>query len=174
MFKDDVIFYQKVNEKLNEGITFFKNSGRIEKLVRKIKVRSTLIRDIKSKEELNSFCNNLLKIAPQFRNLESEYEEAESKEEKRTIKEKYAFLEEKYRELINSINKESFFKAVKIANVSLFVATIVGILVFALLGKPENFYQNDNLPKIKYTIAKFMEKNNSSLLNDTGTILSKI
>lgn len=176
MFKDNVIFYQIVNKKLDEGIILFKNSSRIEKLIRKIKIRTSLIRDTKAKEELNLFCIELLKITPQFRNLESEYREAESKLEKEQIKEKYAFLENKYHKLINSINKESFFKAVKVANVSLFIAGIIGILVFALLGKTEQIYYEDNnfLPKLKNFVTKMLEKNSSLLLRDTNTVLTKI
>jgi hypothetical protein len=165
-----------VNDKLQEGIIFFKNSGRIERLVRKIKVRSSFIKDETAKQELKSFCDQLLKIAPTFRNLESEYQETKSSEERRIIKDKYKFLEEKYHSIIKSINKESFFKAVKIANVSMFVFSILGILTLYLLGNVSPIYEQDPnfMPKIKRTIEVSLKNNPTELLQDTHSILSKI
>ena len=176
MFKDDVLFYMKSQQKLNEGIKFFKDSGKIENLVRKIRVKSYLVKDAKAKEELNKFCGDLLKIAPDFRNLESEYQEAQSKEEKEQIKEKYKSLEVKYQSLLQSMNKEAFYTAIKVANVGLLIAGILGMLLFIFLGSNKTvFYQDPKfLPQLKNSVAVILQKNQNAIVKDTDMILSKI
>lgn len=97
-------------EVLEEGIRFFKNSSRIEKLADKLKKKAGLLTSPKDKQEVFNVVNVLKEIALQFKEIEKKSMISVSKVE---IKKEYFELEKKYDDIIKIINKETFLSALK-------------------------------------------------------------
>ena len=133
MFKENVIFYIDAQNKLNEGIVLLKDSSRLEKLARKINAKAMLVKDEKSQKVLYDFARKLMAIAPEFRQLETDYKDAKP-EERKAIKVRYKHLETKYIDFVKQINNETFINALKATGIS--VLSIAALLVMATLLAP--------------------------------------
>jgi len=132
MFKENVMFYIDAQNKLDEGIVLLKNSSRLEKLARKINAKAMLVKDAKSKKMLNDFAGKVMLIAPEFRQLETDYRDSKSPEERKTIKTKYRHLEKKYIDFVHRINNETFISALKTTGISVLSLAVLATMVAML------------------------------------------
>jgi len=97
-------------EVLEEGIRFFKNSSRIEKLADKLKKKAGLLTSPKDRQEINNVVEALRVMALQFKEIEKKNTISVSKVE---VKKEYFELEKKYDDIIKIINKETFLNILK-------------------------------------------------------------
>lgn len=108
------------DEYIVEGIKFFKNSVRLDKLIKKIEVEDIY----KNNADVKKFIALAKEIKMDFMTIENKYAKA-SKEEKADIKMEYKNLSSKNYKLIQLINKETFKKALKGTGIALGVLSIL-------------------------------------------------
>lgn len=128
-------------ETLDEGLTLFKDSSKLERLAFKLEKSIMPQKDKlnpKQYESVISLVNKIKYVAKLFRELEIRRKKASSKEEKAELQNEYKNLKLKYYEILKII------KSNKIANVlkaTIIPAIIVGSLVLILKGLYD--YQTD-------------------------------
>lgn len=132
---------KEYNEVLEEGLKYFKNSKRIEKIVEKIGKKINLITSPEEKQEIAKVMIALQEIAEEFKLLETE--KLNRKNKYQTMKQ-YYILEEKYSDIIKMINKETVLNIIKkIAGASLFATLLfVGYNFFMESGASANVLKN--------------------------------
>ncbi|HUS50016.1 MAG TPA: hypothetical protein VMZ91_07615 [Candidatus Paceibacterota bacterium] len=131
---------KKKDISLNEGITFFKNSIRLEKLADKITKNIREEEDAKKRVELKNFRKTILDVAEEFKSFEIKYKIKKMTGEKiqgEKIKHDYKKLEIKYFDLIEQINKESVLNALKNSGAAFFAVKVLifGAMFFGTLGE---------------------------------------
>jgi hypothetical protein len=122
--------YNKKEEYLNEGIVFFKNSKRIEKFAKKVsaaKIKQPILAPLEIK---------LNQLTLGFKELETKYKTVKTPEQKKEVQELYSTLTKENKELINLLNKEAMFKALKISGLAISAIAIAafGIAFFDNIG----------------------------------------
>lgn len=120
-------------EALAEGLVFFKNSKRLEKVASIIEIKSKV-----AYPQMKVVTEKIREIARLFREIEIAYKNASGREEKKAVKEKYNKLKERYSEFLKIINTEDIMNVVKKFSLS---AVFIGCLMLMLKGVYE--YQQD-------------------------------
>jgi hypothetical protein len=120
-------------EAIEEGLVFFKNSKRLEKIASTIEIKSKV-----SYSQMKVVTDKIREIARLFREIEMAYKNANGREEKKAIKEKYNNLKNKYADFLRIINTEDVMNFIKKFSLS---AVFIGCLILMLKGVYE--YQQD-------------------------------
>lgn len=135
---------KEYNEVLEEGIKYFKNSKRIEKLVDKIGKKINLLTKPEEKRDVAKVMIALQEIAEEFKMFETE---KMNKKNKYQLMKQYYTLEEKYSDIIKMVNKETVLNAIKkISGAALFSAIFfVGYDFFFQSGASANIIKGASI-----------------------------
>lgn len=152
---------KEYTEVLEEGIKYFKNSKRIEKLVDKIGKKINLLTKPEEKQDIAKVMIALQEIAEEFKLVETE---KMNKKNKYQLMKQYYMLEEKYSDIVKMINKETVLSAIKnISGAALFSALLfVGYDFFFQSGASANVIKG----------ASIGEKTGSEVIADTAKKLT--
>ncbi len=121
-------------EYLEEGIRFFKNSTKMDKLAKKLsKKHEKLVNksDMENAKALSALISEIDKVSKKFKQVEEKFKAAKGKENKKAIKSEYAQLEKEFKKLIDIAKKDSTKKALIAAGG---LALVVGILAAGIFG----------------------------------------
>lgn len=125
--KEELRYSSGVNYEgfLTEGIIFFKNSKRIEKLISKIRASMQYIQEPSMKADLNEYLREMERAKLDFQTVEEKYRVG-NKEEAR---EEYRNLRIKFSRIVLDINKESVKKALIITGVAAIVFSMFAAII---------------------------------------------
>lgn len=125
-------------ESLNEGIKFFKQSAKIEKIIKIIRKQAIKKNYLNLSQPL---LRKLEEIKIKFAIIEDKFDAAKEKEEKQELKKEYSELSVKYNELLNVMKDPGVVKAIKVLGIGSLVAGIfyvMGNYIFNVIGIGEN------------------------------------
>lgn len=110
---------------LTEGIRFFKNSKRIEKLIEKFQSAMTFAKDAETKQDVSNYVRELQRAKLDFEGVEQKFA-AGNKEE---AKEEYKQLKIKFASIITDINKESIKKFMIVGGIAGLAFATFGMII---------------------------------------------
>lgn len=112
-------------EFLTEGIKYFRNSKRIDKLVKKFKASLEYANDIETKRDILNYIRELERAKLDFESVEQEYASGNKEDAMET----YKNLKVKFSKIVSEINKESVKKFLVTAGLAtLLIATVSAII----------------------------------------------
>jgi hypothetical protein len=113
---------------LNEGIRFYKTSGRIKRLSDKIAKKISLTTNGSNKDAVINIVHKLDDMSDDFRRIEEKYSAETSKSKRFSIQSEYSALEEKYSKLISMLNDERKYQIIKNLGVGSLISAIFFIM----------------------------------------------
>jgi len=119
---------------LEEGIRFFKNSTKMDKLAKKLsKKHEKLVKksDMENAKALQSLVQEINKVSDKFKQVEEKFKQAKGKENKKAIKSEYARLEKDFKKLVDVAKKDATKRALIAAGG---IAIVVAILAAGIFG----------------------------------------
>jgi len=112
-------------EFLTEGIRFFRNSKRIEKLITKFKASLQYAQDVETKRDILNYIRELERAKLDFESVEQEYAAGNKEDAMDT----YKGLKIKFSKIVSEINKETVKKFIISAGLGvLLIATVSSII----------------------------------------------
>lgn len=125
-------FFDSTEEKkvINEGLVFFKNSKRLNKLSLKMDRKSAKAKNPIYKQELEKVSQKMKQAANDFEVLENKYKAAKTSADKSKIKEEFKGLRNHFSDLVGMINKETTKKAIMAVG----LGALTAFSVFSLYG----------------------------------------
>jgi len=170
-------------EVLNEGIVFFKNSKKIQKLSNALNKKAEKMLkkgEVEASKELLKFANEANRIAGKFEVLEKQYSIFANREDKQKLIEQYKNTSSEFSVLINIARTESFKRAAVAAKCLAITAGVLlggGILLYVLesgsgvlTGAVNNLQQRVNMPIAPQTITR--SSNLGTRITQSGRIIS--
>lgn len=158
--KQEILKNTGLNEEvLEEGIFFFKNSKKINRLAGKLEKKAEKLfkkGDISGSRELYKFLNEARGIATRFENLENQFSFFMNKENKELLKKKYNDLSLEFSKLLGIAKNEAFKSAaLKVGGLAIVAAIIFagGIFLTNLEFQHKTFsFAKENIA------ARFMKR----------------
>ena len=164
--KTQIQFITGLNEEyLTEGIRFFRNSKRIEKLIKKFEVALITVRDPETKNEVEDYIRQLKKAKLDFEAVEQKFMVGDKTE----AKEEYNQLKIKFASIIADINKESVKHFMITAGLAAFVFALFSSIVPHSIQTPiqqpvqTGMPTRDSLTMDEKTIQNEINTNNNLL-----------
>lgn len=149
---------------LTEGVRFFKNSKRLDRLADKLEKKISIFTREEERAEIMKISKKVRQISQEFRNIEEKYADLDNKDKKERLRGQYKSVENKYKELVRIINEET------IINYS-GAAAITGILATILLVS-YNFFFSSGFSGDVVTLST-NNPDGRSVFDSVGKLMSK-